>query len=76
MPEEIKQKCYKCDGIGTFMTSGGTSTPRTINCKACGGKGYIVKEILYTQTEQNKAVQDEREACALVCEKLSYKDLN
>ena len=30
----------------------------------------IKSELLYTQTELNKAVQDEREACALECKSI------
>ena len=63
MPREIKEKCSHCDGKGYFMSGcySRTSTPKTVTCPKCDGKKNIIKEILYTESELQEIIQQERE---------------
>ena len=65
MPREIN--CFNCGGEGWYYT--GVCHPVTgfkenINCEECSNGKITV----YTQEELNKAVKEEREACALICD--------
>ena len=67
MPRKI-MKCSNCE----FAYIGKEDISE---CEACGFH-LLMPKTIYTQTELNKAVQDEREACAKMADSYStYPDL-
>ena len=66
MPREID--CSKCGGMG-YWDIKGNRTRKCPNCKDGKIKVYIELEV-------QELIKQEREECALICDNLSFDDLD
>ena len=76
MPREIKVYCEFCDGEGYYdKPLGNSQIEFGVFCPKCNGDGYLY-HTYYDGIELDKAVQDEREGCALMFDEMAKKYIN
>ena len=65
--------CPNKDCINGYVNhkSSPTSCTVKVRCSICNGKGSIIDKPIYTEAEMKKAVDDEREGCALECDNVA-----